>query len=117
MGGNAGIASSSHEALSALDRDVLIGLGVKVPLGESEIDNVDDACLFASSSHEVVGLDIAMDEALTVYHFETGDDLNADIECSRDGESLFAACSWEYHCWKRSSRDLPSRSMTMKMRS
>lgn len=69
---------------------MLVGLGVEVALGEAEIDDVDDLGLFASADHEVVGLDISMHESLAVDLLQPRDDLDADVQRGRQGESFLA---------------------------
>lgn len=88
MRGHAGIPRSSHQTLAALHGDVLIGLRVEVPLGQPKIDDVDDFALLTSADHEVVGLDIAMHEALAVDLLEPRDDLYADVQRSCQIESF-----------------------------
>lgn len=69
---------------------MLVGLRIEVPLCKAKIDDVDNLCLLASSNHEVVGLDISMHESLTMDLLQSGDDLNADVQRSGQGESFLA---------------------------
>lgn len=82
MRGNAGVPGSANKALSALYRYVFVSFGIEVSFSESKIDDVYNFSFFSSAHHEVIGLDIAMDEALSMYHFESCYDLYADVECS-----------------------------------
>lgn len=90
MGSDASVPCSANQTFASLDRDVLVGLGVKVPLGQSKVDYVDNFGLLPASHHEVVGLDIAVHEALSVDHLQTGDDLDPDVEGSSQRETLLA---------------------------
>lgn len=69
---------------------MLVGLRIEVPLRKAKIDDVDNFGLLASSNHEVVGLDISMHESLTMDLLQSGDDLNADVQRSGQGESFLA---------------------------
>ena len=69
---------------------MFVSLGIEVPLGQAEIDDVHDLGLLAPAHHEVVGFNIAMHETVPVNHFESCYDLNSDIESSGYGKTLLA---------------------------
>lgn len=91
VGGDAGVSGCSYQTLASFDGDMLVGLGIKVPFSESEIDDIHDPRFLPTSSHEIIGFDIAMDEALAVDHLQPRDNLYADVECCPNGESFLAA--------------------------
>lgn len=57
-----GVARRAREVLAVTVGDVLAGLGIAEPLGESKINNVYVMLLLANTNQEVVGLDITMQE-------------------------------------------------------
>lgn len=114
MRGDAGIASCAHQGLPFAEGDVAAGAGLDVLLGEAEIDDVDGGFAVVASDDEIVGLDVAMQETLALDILEAGDDLDSNIEDGREAKLFLAAWLNFYQLWKRSSRELPSRSMTMK---
>lgn len=72
--------------------DVLLGLGVSVLLGHTEVDHVDDVGRLGSwsSDQKVVGLDITVDEVLFVYRLDSGKHLLGDHDDGLDGEPTSA---------------------------
>ena len=54
------ISGRSRQALIISERDMLIGPGVFVALGQAVIDHVDIVLAFADADQIVVGLDIPM---------------------------------------------------------
>jgi len=45
------------------------GLGVAVPLGQTEVDHVNLVASFPQADEKVIGFDVAMDEVPRVYEF------------------------------------------------
>ena len=88
MRSNTGVASSSYQTLSSLDRYVLTSLEVSVSFGKTEINDVDCLAVLPTSSHEVVRLDVPVHEPLSVDLLESCDYLNANIESGRNGKAL-----------------------------
>ncbi|RUP50876.1 hypothetical protein BC936DRAFT_137279 [Jimgerdemannia flammicorona] len=64
MGVDGGVTSGAGQVLVLAVRDVQVGLGIAVFLGETKIDNVDLVTAFADAHEEVVGLNVAMNEVL-----------------------------------------------------
>jgi hypothetical protein len=52
-------------------RNVLVGLGVDILLGQAKVDDVDDVLVLAGlpTDEKVLRLDIAVDQVLTMYIF------------------------------------------------
>lgn len=69
---------------------MLVGLRIEVPLCKAKIDDVYNFGLLASSNHKVVGLDISMHKSLAMDLLQSGDDLYADVQRCRQGESFLA---------------------------
>lgn len=73
-------------------RDVLLGLGVDVLLGQAEVDDVDGVLpLAAWAPHqEVLGFHVAVDEALGVHILHARDQLDGDHEHRLERERAVA---------------------------
>lgn len=73
-------------------RDVLLGLGVDVLLGQPEVDDVDGVLpLGPRTAHqEVLGLHVAVDEALGVHVLHARDQLDGDHEHRLEREGAVA---------------------------
>lgn len=69
------VTSSTSQVLVLSVRNVEVGLGVAVLLGQTEIDHVDLVAALANTHQEVVGLDITVDEGLGVDVLDTRDEL------------------------------------------
>lgn len=67
------VARSTGQVLVLTIRDVQMGLGIAVLLGETEIDDIDLVSTLANAHQEVIGLDITMDEVTRVDVLDTGD--------------------------------------------
>ena len=67
-----------------------MGLGVPVLLGETEVDHVDLVAPLADTHEEVVGLDVAVDEALGVDVLDAADQLVGEQEDGLEGEFAVA---------------------------
>lgn len=86
---DAHVARRARQALVLAVRDVLLGLGVDVLLGQAEVDDVDGVLpLGARAPHqEVLGLHVPVDEALGVDVLHARDQLDGDhehrLECER----------------------------------
>ena len=85
MGSDTSIASSTNQTLASLYGDVLLCLEVDVAFGESKVDGIDHLPFFPTPHHEVVSLDIPMNETLSMDLLETSHNLNANREsrCQR----------------------------------
>lgn len=84
----AGVASSPHQTFAALDCDVLSSLEILVPFCQSEVDDVDCLFIIPTPSHEIVGLDISVDEPLSMDLLQSGYDLDADGESGGQRKAL-----------------------------
>ena len=73
VGVDGGITSSSGQVLVLPIRDVEVGLGVTVFLGQSEIDDIDLVATLSNPHQKVVRFDIAVDEVAGVNVLNTGD--------------------------------------------
>ena len=73
VGVNAGVARSACEVFVLAVGDVDVGLRVPVLLGQAKIDDVDLVGPLAQAHEEVVGLDVAVDEALGVHVLDARD--------------------------------------------
>jgi hypothetical protein len=85
-----GITGSTSKVLVLAVRDVEVGLGVAVLLGQTEIDHVDLVTTLANTHEEVVGLDITVNEGLGVDVFDAGDELIGEEKNGLQGELAVA---------------------------
>ena len=90
MGVDGGVTSGTSQVLVLSVRDVEVGLGVPVLLGETKVDHVDLVAPLANTHEEVVGLDVAVDEALGVDVLDAADELVGEQEDSLEGEFAVA---------------------------
>ena len=90
MGVDGGVTSGTSQVLVLSVRDVEVGLGVPVLLGETEVDHVDLVAPLANAHEEVVGLDVAVDEALGVDVLDAADELVGEQEDGLEGELAVA---------------------------
>ena len=90
MGVDGGVTSGTSQVLVLSVRDVEVGLGVPVLLGETEVDHVDLVAPLADTHEEVVGLDVAVDEALGVDVLDAADELVGEQENGLEGEFAVA---------------------------
>lgn len=90
MGVDGGVTSGTSQVLVLSVRDVEVGLGVPVLLGETEVDHVDLVAPLANTHEEVVGLDVAVDEALGVDVLDAADELVGEQENGLEGEFAVA---------------------------
>lgn len=80
MGVDRSVTSSTRQVLVLSVRDVEVGLGVPVLLGQTEIDNVDLVAALANTHQEVVRLDITVDKGLGVDVLDTRNQLVGEQE-------------------------------------
>ena len=90
MGVDGGVTSGTSQVLVLSVRDVEVGLGVPVLLGETEVDHVDLVAPLADTHEEVVGLDVTVDEALGVDVLDAADELVGQQEDGLEGEFAVA---------------------------
>ena len=90
MGVDGGITSSSGQVLVLPIRDVEVGLGVTVLLGQTEINDIDLVSTLADAHEEVVRLDITVDEGLGVDVLDAGDELVGQQKHGLQGELAVA---------------------------
>lgn len=69
---------------------MLASLEVAVAFGEAEVDDVDGLLVVAAASHEVVGLDVAVHEALPVDLLQSRYYLHADLQRRRQRKVFLA---------------------------
>jgi hypothetical protein len=65
-------------------------LVVPKPFGQPEINHINGFYSLSFADHEVIGLDIAVNESLAMNLLQTGDDLNTDINCGGKTEFFLA---------------------------
>lgn len=90
MGVDGGVTSGTSQVLVLSVRDVEVGLGVPVLLGETKVDHVDLVASLADTHEEVVGLDVTVDEALSVNVLDAADQLVGEQEDGLEGEFAVA---------------------------
>ena len=90
MGVDGGVTSGTSQVLVLSVRDVEVGLGVPVLLGETKVDHVDLVAPLADTHEEVVGLDVTVDEALGVDVLDAADQLVGEQEDGLEGEFAVA---------------------------
>mmetsp|Transcript_33103 Transcript_33103/g.98391 ORF Transcript_33103/g.98391 Transcript_33103/m.98391 type:complete len:313 (+) Transcript_33103:197-1135(+) len=64
VGVDGGVAGGAGQALALAVLDVLLGLGIVVPLCQPEVNEVDDSGLLAQPDEKIVGLDVPVNEVL-----------------------------------------------------
>jgi hypothetical protein len=90
VGVDGGVTSGTGQVLVLSVRDVEVGLGVPVLLGETEVNHVDLVAPLADAHEEVVGLDVTVDEALGVDVLDAADELVGEQEDGLEGEFAVA---------------------------
>jgi len=90
VGVDGGVAGGTSQVLVLSVRDVEVGLGVPVLLGETEVDHVDLVAPLADAHEEVVGLDVTVNEALGVDVLDAADELVGEQEDGLEGEFAVA---------------------------
>lgn len=90
MGVDGGIASSSGQVLILPIRNVEVGLGVTVFLGQTKIDDIDLVASLANAHEEIVGLDITVNEGFGVDVLNAGDKLVGQQKNGLQGELAVA---------------------------
>ena len=80
MGVDGRVTSGTSQVLVLSVRNVEVGLGITVLLGETEIDNVDLVATLADAHEEIIRLDITVDEGLGVDVLDAGDELIGEQE-------------------------------------
>lgn len=90
VGVDGGITSGSGQVLVLPIRDVEVGLGVTVFLGQTEIDDIDLVAALADAHEEVIRLDITVDEGLGVDVLDAGDELIGQQKNGLQGELAVA---------------------------
>jgi hypothetical protein len=90
VGVDGGVTSGTSQVLVLSVRDVEVGLGVPVLLGETKVDHVDLVAPLADAHEEVVGLDVTVNEALGVNVLDAADELVGEQEDGLEGEFAVA---------------------------
>jgi hypothetical protein len=90
VGVDGGVTSGTSQVLVLSVRDVEVGLGVPVLLGETKVNHVDLVAPLADAHEEVVGLDVTVDEALGVDVLDAADELVGEQEDGLEGEFAVA---------------------------
>jgi len=90
VGVDGGITSGSGQVLVLPIRDVEVGLGVTVFLGQTEIDDIDLVAALADAHEEVIRFDITVDEGLGVDVLDAGDELIGQQKNGLQGELAVA---------------------------
>jgi hypothetical protein len=86
VGVDRSVSSSTRQVLVLSVRDVQVGLGVSVLLGQSKVDHVDLVASLANAHEEVVRLDISVDEVSGVDVLDSRDQLVGEKENSLEAE-------------------------------
>jgi len=86
VGVDGSITGGARKVLVLTVWDVEVCLGVPVLLGQTEVDDVDLVTSLSNAHEEVVGLDIAVNEALGVDVLDAGDELIGKEEDGLEGE-------------------------------
>lgn len=81
-----GIAGSAGKVLVLSVRDVEMGLGVAVFLGQAKVNDIDLVASLPDAHEEVVGLDIAVDEGLGMDVLDARDELVGEEKDRLQGE-------------------------------
>ena len=84
------VASRARQVLVLTVRDVKVRLRVPVLLRQTKVDDVDLVAALADAHEEVVGLDVAVDEALSVDILDAGDELVGEQQNRLEGELAVA---------------------------
>lgn len=89
---DAHVARRARQALVFAVRDVLLGLGVNVLLGQAKVDDVDGMLPLAPRAphQEVLRFHIAVNEALGVHVLHACDQLDGDHEHRLERERAVA---------------------------
>jgi putative lipase involved disintegration of autophagic bodies len=88
-----GVSGSSSEVLSVFEWNMLSVTGL-VALSQTKINNVDSVFGgFSSSSHEVVWLDVSVDDSFIVDYLNSLEHLNRNVQDS--GEVKFSSALLE----------------------
>ncbi len=86
MGVDGGVTSGTGQVLVLSVRDVQVGLGVSVFLGQTEVNHVDLVASLADTHEEVVRLDISVDEVSRVNVFDSRNELIGEEEYGLEAE-------------------------------
>lgn len=86
MSVDGGIAGSAGKVLVLSVRDVEMGLGVAVFLGQAKVNDIDLVASLPDAHEEVVGLDIAVDEGLGMDVLDTRNQLVGEEKNRLQGE-------------------------------
>lgn len=79
-----GVSSCSCEIFTVFERYVLSVAGL-VALSQTKINNVDGVFgSFRSSSHEIIGLDVSVDDSFFVNYLNSLEHLNCNMKHSRE---------------------------------
>lgn len=95
---------------------MLVRFWIKISLRQSEVDDIYCLSLLCSSYHEIICFDVSMDKPFSMDLLQTSNYLYTDVISAADGKSFAAMSTYKYQIWNRSSRDLPSNSMIIKIR-
>lgn len=85
-----GITSGTCEVLVLSVRDVEVGLGVTVFLGQTEVDDIHLIATLANTHEEVVGLNVAVNEGLGMNILDAGDELIGEEQDRLEGKLAVA---------------------------
>jgi len=111
-----GIPCSAYKTFSTFDWNMLVCFWIKISLRQSEVNDIYCLSLFCPSYHKIVGFDVSMDKPFSMDLLQSGNYLNTYVVSAADGKSFAAMSTYKYQIWNRSSRDLPSNSMIIKIR-
>jgi hypothetical protein len=90
MGVDRSITRGPSQVLVLPIRDVEMGLGVTVFLGQTEINNIDLVTTLANAHEEVIRLDVTVDERLGMDVLNAGDQLVSKEKYGLQGEFAVA---------------------------
>lgn len=81
-----GVSSGASEVLVLAVGDMEMSLGIPIFLGQAEVNDVDLIATFTDAHEEVIGLDVAVDEGLSMDVLDAGDELVGEEEDRLQGE-------------------------------
>ena len=84
---------------------MLARFGIAVPLGQAEVNYVDDVLLFAMPDQEVVGLHVSVDEVVIVQELQSLNHLVGNHQCRLDRELALAEIKSVLQAWPEQIHD------------
>lgn len=89
---NAGVPGCAYKTFSTFYWNMLVCFRIKIPLRQSEVNDINCLSLISSPYHEIVGFDVSMNKTFAMDLLQAGYYLNTNVISAADGKS-FAAMS------------------------